>query len=691
MTDKHHLLMRTQYPFSASLTLLVLIAVSMPQALAQVSESDQAIGTLKQLSVEQLMDIEVTSVSKGPEKLLDAASAIQVVTGDDIMESGASSIPEALRLADNLEVAQENSHDWAISARGFDANLADKLLVLIDGRAVYSPLYGGVEWNVQDTLMADVDRIEVISGPGGTLWGANAVNGVINITTKSAMDTQGFYLEEDAGNELQDLTAVRYGGTLAPGVYYRVYGEFEDRGSEVLSNGDSASDAFQMNRGGFRIDSNATPQTTLTLQGDIYNGEEYLGSLGTAGLSGENLLGRWSKTLSNESDMSLQVYYDRTHLSQPFAASPPSPPYYTGFPAAPLTDDLDTYDIEFQHNLKLGESNTFVWGLGYRFTHEFDEDISIVQFMPPSLGQSLYSGFAQDEWTLRSDLVLTIGTKLEHNDYTGLEVEPNIRLRWNFSDKQMLWAAISRAVRTPSRYDHDLEVVTGLVNAPYPYKFPAAYLAGSDDFESETLIAYELGYRAQLGSKVSTSVSAFYNDYNDIRSTALTPTTATYIFPYPVVFGNGLEGDTYGLELTADYQPISWWRVKAGYDLLMENIHVKPGFVDATGALNETADPKNQVSLNSSMDLPKAVQLYAALRWVDSLTINNGPTGGPVAGKVPSYFELNARLAWHATKDLELSIVGENLLHNRHQEYGFPSPTTQWIERSLFGKVAWRY
>jgi iron complex outermembrane receptor protein len=677
--------------YSGLLALGLAALVAANPLCGQSSDPDPSIGALKQLSVEQLMDIEVTSVSKEPEKLLDAASAIQVITNSDITDFGASSIPDALRLADNLDVAQENSHDWAISARVFAANLADKLLVLIDGRAVYSPLYGGVEWNMQDYLMADVDRIEVISGPGGTLWGANAVNGVINITTKSARDTQGLYLEEDAGNELEDSTAVRYGGTLAPNVYYRVYGEFSDLGSEVFSNGESASDSMQMSRGGFRVDSYAVPQTTLTLQGDIYSGEEYLGALGDGGLNGGNLLGRWSHTLSDGSDMSLQMYYDRTHLSQPFAASPPSPPYYTGFPAAPLTDDLDTYDVEFQHNIQLGDRNKFVWGLGYRFTRELDEDISVVRFLPQSLDQSLYSAFAQDELTLVPNVFLTVGSKVEHNDYTGIEVEPDIRLRWNFTPKQMVWAAVSRAVRTPSRYDHDLDVVTGLVNAPAPYQFPSAYLAGSDDFQSEKLTAYELGYRAELGSNASVSASAFYNVYGELRSTAYTPLTTYYIFPYPVLFQNNLEGDTYGLEFTGNYQALPWWQLHVGYDLLMENIHPVPGFVDATDALNETADPKNQVSLRSTMDLPRTVQLDAALRWVDSLTINNGPTGGPVAGTVPSYFELNARIAWHPIKSLELSVVGENLLHDHHPEYGYPSPTREEIARSIFGKAVWRY
>ncbi len=652
---------------------------------------DSSVGQLKQLSIDELMDVEVTSVSGEPDPLIDSASAIQVITNGDILRSGATSIPEALRLADNLEVAQENSHDWAISARGFDANLGNKLLVLVDGRAVYSPLYGGVEWNVQDYPLGDIDRIEVISGPGGTIWGANAVNGVINVTSKSSKDTQGLDLEEVAGTELEDLTSVRYGGTLAPDVYFRVYGEFSERGSEVLPDGDSASDSIQMSRGGFRIDSYAVPQTTLTLQGDIYSGTEYLGSLGDSGLNGGNVLGRWSRTLSADSDMSLQIYYDRTHLSQPFAASPAAPPYFTGFPEASLTDNLDTYDAEFQYHLRLGENNKVVWGLGYRFTHEYDQDISIVRFLPPSLDQNLYSAFAEDEVTLRANLFFTIGTKVEHNDYTGVEVEPNARLRWNFSEKQMVWASVSRAVRTPSRYDRDLEVVTGLVNPPAPYQFPAAYLSGSEDFDSESVLAYELGYRAELASKLSLAISTFYNSYSDLRSTSDTATTATYIFPYPVYFQNNLEGDTYGVELTGNYQVLSWWRLHAGYDLLRENIHAKPGQVDETGGLNETADPENQFSVRSSMDLPGNVQFDAALRWVGTLTLDSGPTGGPVAGTVPSYFELNSRIGWRPTKRLELSLVGQNLLHDHHPEYGFPGATREEIVRSMYGKIEWRY
>jgi iron complex outermembrane receptor protein len=655
-----------------------------------IGGASSSTGALKQLSVEELMNLEVTSVSKQPEALLQAASAIQVITGDEIRRSGASSLPEALRLADNLEVAQENAHDWAISARGFNANLANKLLVLIDGRAVYTPLYGGVLWNVQDYLLEDIDRIEVISGPGGTLWGANAVNGVINIITKDARDAQGLYTEAAGGQRDQALAGVRYGAELSPEVSLRVYGKYTDHGDEVTEGGANAEDSWHMGRGGFRLDAGPSAQDKVTVQGDFYGGTEDYGAIGGAKESGGNVLGRWTRTMSSESGLSLQAYYDHTYLAQPFAASAPAP-YYTGFPAASLTDTLDTYDVDFQHHFALGERDRVIWGLEYRATHEVDRDVSVVQFAPPALDQKLYSGFLQDEIKLTPTVRLTVGSKVEHNDYTGFELEPSTRLQWNVTSQQLLWAAISRAVRTPSRYDHDLEVPSGLVDAPPPYQFPTYFLKGNPDFRAETLIAYEAGYRAELTSELSGALSLFYNDYDNLRSTSATPTSATYIFPYPVIFENNLEGETHGLELSATYQVLGWWRLHGGYDLLIEHIHVKPGQVDATNASNETADPEQQWSLRSSMNLPCNLQLDSALRWVDSLHINNGPTGGAVVGLVPSFVELDSRLAWHASPRLEFSVVGQNLLHGYHVEYGFPSPAREAIARSAYAKVAWHY
>jgi iron complex outermembrane receptor protein len=623
------------------------------------------------MSVDELMSIDVTSVSKEPESLSDAASAIQVVTSDEIERSGASSIPEALELADNLDIAQKNSHDWAISARGFNTALGNKLLVLMDGRSVYTPLYSGVFWDVQDYLLNDIDQIEVISGPGGTLWGANAVNGVINITTKSAKDTQGLYVEAGGGTELEDFAAFRYGGVLSPGVYYRLYVKYFDRGDEVFSTGAKATDSWNQTRAGFRIDSSASPQNALTLQGDIYGGDEGISTGGTAKVHGDNVLGRWTHDFADGSNMSLQAYYDFTYLDDP------EPAFVFGglvrAPAGTLTDSLDTYDLDFQHHLNLGKSNRFVWGLGYRYTHDVDVNAPSVAFLPAVLNQNLYSAFAQDEVTLSDGVSLILGSKVEHNDYTGYEVEPNMRMRFELPGKQMIWAAVSRAVRTPSRIDTDF------TEAAPPY---LVLLKGGPDFKSETVVAYELGYRAQLGSKVTTSVSAFYNDYNNVRSTTFTPVTLL-----PLYFANALEGNTHGVEFSGAYQALDWWQVNAGYDLLKENLGVKPGQTDINDALNETSDPEHQFSVRSSMDLPNSVTFDAQLRWVDTLHNNSGAT----VGTVPAYFDLNARLAWRPTKNLKVSVVGQNLLHGHEPEYGFPGPTREEIVRGFYGKVAWEY
>ena len=325
----------------------------------------------------------------------------------------------------------------------------------------------------------------------------------------------------------------------------------------------------------------------------------------------------------------------------------------------------------------MGDWNNIIWGLGYRFTHEVDDNAPALAFLPPVQDQNLYNGFVQDEIRIRENLFFTMGTKLEHNDYTGFEVEPSARLQWNVTPKQMLWAAVSRAVRTPSRIDVDL-------SEPGPGHLLTVLQGGGAAYTSESVIAYELGYRAQLGPKVDTSISVFYNDYNNIRST--TTNSITGLLPFS--FQNNLEGDTYGVEVGLNYQVLDGWRLHGGYDFLKENIHVKPGQFDLNDALNETSDPEHQFQIRSSMDLPYRLQLGTGLRWVDILRVNNGAT----EGTVPSYFEMDARLAWQATKNLEFSIVGQNLLHDRHQEYGFPgSTTTEEISRSVYGKVTWQF
>ncbi len=650
-----------------ALTLLLVGMAGAPSARAADSTTD----ALKNLSLDQLMDVEVTSVARHPEKLLQTASAIQVITRDDIRRSGATSIPEALRLADNLEVAQKNSHDWGISARGFNTALSNKLLVMIDGRTVYTPLFSGVYWDVQDYLLEDIDRIEVISGPGGTLWGANAVNGVINIITRKAADTEGVYVEGGGGDQLQEFGGIRYGAALGDATQFRVYGKYFDREDESLANGTAAHDSWHQAQGGFRMDSSLTSHDNLSVHGDFYDGRENEEAGNAAQTSGGNVVGLWNHEADGGSQMTLQSYYDHTHLVDPIPEG-----MIANIPIAPpglLTDDLTTFDLDFQYQLQLASSQHVVWGLGYRFTHDVVQNAPALGFFPTTLNQDRYSAFLQDEIALQPDLSLTVGSKIEHNDYTGFEYEPNVRLQWSWVQSQALWGAISRAVRTPSRVDEDLKEA-----APPRLVF----LEGAADFQSEEVIAYELGYRAQVSNRILVSLSTYYNDYNDVRSTSFTPATII-----PLFFQNNLEGHTYGAELSSSFQAQDNWTLHLGYDLLQEHLHVTPGHLDLNNALNETSDPQQQIALRSSATFLGHIDFDTTLRWVDRLTANNGAT----PGTVPSYFGLDARLAWHGAKGIELSLVGQNLLQPRHVEYGFPSPLREQIDRSLYAKIAWRF
>ena len=650
----------------SAVLLALWLGVFAPHARADAATGVIEISELKKMSIEDLMLTKVTSVSKYPETLRTAPAAIQVISGEDIRRSGFSTIADSLRLADNLNVAQKNPHDWAISARGFNANVGDKLLVLIDGRTVYTPLFSGVFWNSQDYLLEDLDRIEVISGPGGTLWGANAVNGVINITTKNAKDTQGGYVELGGGDELQKVAGARYGFDLGSNVFMRVYGKYSAYDGGALTNGTDATDSWHQGQVGFRLDSSSTPDDALTIQGDYYSGILGIQGLNSARLAGANLVGRWSHRLANDSDVSAKFYFDRTHLYDPFGVSPFQP---AGF----LIDDLDTYDFEFQHRFWSGEKNQIVWGLGYRLIDDnVKQQAPNLGFLPGQVQQSLYSFFVQDEIRLEEAVFLTLGTKLEHNDYTGWEIEPNVRLRWDVSNQQTLWAAVSRAVRTPSRFDRDLAEPS----------IPPVVIGGSKTFKSETVVTEELGYRAQFGKRASGSISLFYNEYDHLRGLSPTPVTTL-----PLFYTNSVEANTYGAEIAADVQIYRWWTMHAGYARLQEDLRVKTGYTDFQNALGETADPRNQFTLRSAMDFPHDLEFNAMCRWVDSLTTNSFGT----PGTVPAYSELNVRLGWRPTKTLEISLVGQNLLHSHHPEYGFPGAGREELQRGFYGKAIWRF
>ncbi len=604
---------------------------------------------LKQLSLEELTNQEVAIVTRRPEKVSKSPSAVQVITAQDIQRSGASSLPEALRLAPNLEVAQINSHNWAITARGFNqpGGTPNKLLVMIDGRTVYTPLFAGVFWDIQNVLLDDIDRIEVVSGPGGTLWGANAVNGVINIVRKSARETQGLLVEGAGGSFLQDLGAIRYGGNAGSNFFFRVYGQRFDRNSTVLPNGADGTNAWDMTQGGFRMDWYSSEANTVTFQSDIYSGSEEQPAPGDVTLDGENVLGRWTHQLYEGSDLSVQTYFDRTwrHVPTVFA------------------EDLKTYDLDFQYRFPIGERHSFVWGGGYRLMQDSVRNSPVLAFLPADKNLQVFSGFLQDEITLIPErLKLTIGTKAEHNDYTGFELQPSGRLAWTFTDRQMVWAAISRAVRTPSRIDR---------NAYIP-GVPPFFLAGGTNFDSEKLLAYELGYRVRPVDRVSLSLAAFYNQYDDIRSAETNGTS--------LLIKNGLQAQSWGLELSGEVQPFDWWRLRGGYTYLHKDVWEKPGHVDANNTHAEGNDPNHQFLLQSMMNLPANFQF-------DLVACYEGALPQPY---VPGYFTFDARLAWELRTNLELAVIGQNLCDNRHPEFGSPA-TRQEIPRSLIGKITWRF
>ena len=603
-----------------------------------------AVKSLKQLSLEELMDLEVTSVSRRAEKLTEVASAIQVVTGENIRRSSATNLAEALRLAPNLQAAQLNAYSWVIGARGFNGDFANKLLVMIDGRSVYTPLFAGVLWDVQHTLLEDIDRIEVVSGPGGSLWGANAVNGVINVITKSARDTQGTYLAAAAGSALKAGGAVRHGGRAGENLYYRVYAMHSDRDPTFLANGAEAADAWHLSQGGFRLDYLPADTRTLTLQGDLYRGTEHTVTDST--VRGENLLGRWTNELSPDSSLSVQAYYDHT--------------WRHDVPST-VTDELTTFDLDLQHGFTLGTRHRVLWGLECRWMRdEVETGTPIVGLLPPRRDLALYSGFLQDEIDFVPDrLRLTLGTKLEHNDFSGFEIQPSARLAWTPADGRTLWAAVSRAVRTPSRFDTDYHIP----------KAPPFIINGGPDFDSEKLIAYEIGGRVQPRANLSLSLAGFINEYRDLYNVQ----TAAF----PLTIENGAQGRSWGVELSGTWQPADWLRLRGGYNHIEKDLESKPGHVAAANVLASLGhDPRDQVSVQVMMELRPGLQCDLTARYVSALP---DPT-------VPAYLAADLRVAWTVGR-WEWSVVGQNLGDRRHPEFG----TFQEIPRSVHGTIVWRF
>ena len=612
----------------------------------------QSINELRQMSLSELARIDVSSVSKTSQSLSDAPGAIYVISHEDIVRSGATTVPEMLRLAPNLQVAEVSASRYVITARGMSGNIPDqnftnKLLVLIDGRSVYTPLYSGVYWDMQDVLPQDIERIEVISGPGATLWGANAVNGVINIITRRSDETQGLLASVNAGAN-ERTAGVRYGGRLGDALTYRAYIHAVDEDQTRTFVGAPAHDGWNRVQGGFRVDWTPGTRDLLTLQGDAYDGADDQPGAPAEAIKGRNLLGRWTRTADDGASSQLQAYWDRTERG-------------TAQGGARFT--LDTYDLYGQQSFATWHGNELVAGAGVRASRYDIVGSGGLSFAPPARTLWLANLFAQDTIHLGRRLKLIAGLKLERDPYVDFSLLPSLRIAWKPMDTVLLWSAVSRAVRSPTPFDRDVVEKVGGVT----------FLTGNDNFLTEKLTAYEGGVRIQATRRGSLSVSAFYNRYDDLRSIDYTPATLI-----PLYWGNGVRGHSYGLEAWGNYTLTSWWRLGGGVSLLRQHYALKPGGSRLIGGVQLGSDPRYQLTGQTSLNLGPRISLDADMRYV----------GARPDPHVPHYVEMDARIAWRVGGHLQLSVSGRNLLHAWHQEFTYPD-SNQIPRRLMFG-AQWR-
>ncbi|QQS55392.1 MAG: TonB-dependent receptor [Candidatus Competibacteraceae bacterium] len=646
---------------------------------------------LTHFDIEDLMQIKVVSATKVEQALEDTASAVFVITQDDIRRSGVTNIPDALRLAPGVQVARIDANKWAITIRGFNGRFANKLLVLVDGRSIYTSVFAGVYWDIQDLLLEDIEQIEVIRGPGASLWGANAVNGVINILTKRAADTQGL-ISVTAGKEEGAIVGMRYSGQLGDSAHYRLYGKFLDQDSLLDARGQDAEDDWRLSSGGFRLDWAPSDRDNIFVDGGLFDESLQQNLLvpsltppfsqpmrDKAQVSGGHLQGRWERVLSDTSRLSLQMYYQDQHRRD-----------------AILGFDIDTFDLDFQHAFALNGQNDLIWGLGYRRYSDDYRRTALGSMTPSRLDYDLFSAFVQDQIDLiPHELKLTLGTRLEHNDFSGWEFQPNVRLMWRPHPRHRLWAAVSRAVRAPSRGDDG--VALGLVVVPPqpPLDLPGLLVfQGDPAFTSEKLTAYELGYRTWLAEQLSLDIAAFYNEYDDLRAVEQRNDLITLEDGYlriPAVFVNAVQGNTYGFEIAANWQAADRWRLQLAYSYLQVELQNKLGFSELIPVVRDGSQPHHQVSLRSSVDIRHDLEFDLWLYYVDQMPeLAVGTLARTTV--VDSYFSVNARLGWRPRPDWELSLMGANLLGPSHVEFvqeAYPFP--EQVERSIYGQMRWSF
>jgi iron complex outermembrane receptor protein len=631
--------------------LLSLTAILLAGSAVFAQEPDQQLAqNLKRLSIEELTQLDITTASRRVEPLAQVASAVSVIRGEDIRRAGVASLAEALRLADGVEVARANNGTWAISSRGFNISTANKLLVLIDGRTVYSPLFAGTFWSVQDVPLLNIDRIEVIRGPGGAVWGANAVNGVVNIITKSAADTKGLQVLLGGGTEERAIATAQYGGG-AERYDYRVYGKYRARDAQMLAKGVSANDPVKYGQAGFRVESRGPSRDWWLVQGDAYAGREGLFDRPDTHVSGSNIMGRVGRRFSADRQFRAQVYFDHVYRRV----------------ARQYREVRNTIDVELQQQLTAGRHH-LVFGGGWRGANGDDRGNAAFRFDPQEQFMTVAGVFLQDEIALPKRLALIVGSKFERNTFTGIEAQPNIRLRWTPTSRRTVWGAVSRAVRLPSRFDTDLRITDTASGA--------VLLSGRTDFDTEKVTAYETGYRAEISPRASVDVALFSNVYDRLRSQEF-PTAAGQ----PVLLSNLLNGKAWGGDVSATMLVVPQWRVHTSYSYLRVTTSLDPGSRDRTQGFSEFNDPSHMFRLRSSIDLSRGVELDAVLRAVGRLP-------HPV---VPAYAELDARVGWRASPTFEISFIGQNLLHARHPEFQPAGPNREEFQRGAYIRILWRY
>jgi iron complex outermembrane receptor protein len=682
---------RSSGPFKTSCPrwLLTARAITFPLvfvSMASLGWAQQSKPDLSDISLDTLANTEITSVSRKGEKLSQAAAAVFVITQEDIRRSGLASIPELLRMVPGVTVAQIDANKWAITARGFDERFADKMLVLMDGRTVFDPLSSGVYWDVQDTIVEDIERIEVIRGPGATLWGANAVNGVVNIITKKTKDTQGGMVTGGGSSQDGESGAVRYGGTLHDRGFYRIFTKYSNQGAFTDSVGRQAADEWHLLHGGFRTDWLLSGHDDLTVQGDLYKGNAGQSVPGVLSLSppatgifddrtnmsGGNLLGRWHRASSERVDTTIQMYFERADRDE----------------TRVLGEYRHTVDLDFEQQVRVGDRHDLVWGGDYRYAADNTTGTLNLSFNPANRSTNLFGAFLQDEITLVPErLRITIGSKLEHNYYSGFAVQPNVRALWNVRPRYAIWMAISRASENSSRFDADIRVnedvfagANGVVTLVSSF--------GTHHLPPENVVAYELGQRGEWGKRLTFDLATFYNHYTDRHTQEpgvpffeTTPPPLHLVLP--TVTMSNISGETHGIEAFSQLKVTRFWSLSMGYSLFEIHLHASQDSQDSTTAIeSEGSTPRHAFQIRSQLNLPHKLEFDDAVYYVSKL---QGP-------QIPTYARVDARLGWHPTEHLDISIGAQNLLDPRHFEFGSGdlAEATQ-VGRDVYGKLTWYF